>query len=175
MYQVMFHFNRCSSTMRITSFRTTCPKYRYISSLNTIVKVKVMFRPTVSRPVYLGVKPHLRPKTKFLLLSDICGFVHVGRLLWREGGSVVYNFCWTSQGQSFSGPSPEGLMNIFYCLRLEIPPPTGRIMSPSLYHPGQGWPSYTPGQRVPFSSPLTTRGAKVEVFEPASTRGSSEG
>jgi hypothetical protein len=37
-----------------------------------------MLRPTVSRPVYLGVKPHLGPKIRFLLLSDSCGFVHVG-------------------------------------------------------------------------------------------------
>jgi hypothetical protein len=42
----------------------------------TQVKVKVMLRPTVSRPVYLGVKPHLGPKPRFLLQSDSCGFVH---------------------------------------------------------------------------------------------------
>jgi hypothetical protein len=35
-----------------------------------------MLRPTVSRPVYLGVKPHLGPKTRFLLLSV------VGLLKW---------------------------------------------------------------------------------------------
>jgi hypothetical protein len=32
-------------------------------------------RPT--RPVCLGVKPHLGSKTRFLLLSDSCGFVDV--------------------------------------------------------------------------------------------------
>jgi hypothetical protein len=37
--------------------------------------------------VFLGVKPHLGPTTRFLLLSDICGFVDVGRPLWREDGS----------------------------------------------------------------------------------------
>jgi predicted small integral membrane protein len=37
----------------------------------------VMLRPMVSRPVYLGVKPHLVHKTRFLLLSDSSGFVHV--------------------------------------------------------------------------------------------------
>jgi hypothetical protein len=42
--------------------------------------VKVQLRRTVSRPVYVGVKPHLGPKTRFLLLSDSCGFVDVGRL-----------------------------------------------------------------------------------------------
>jgi hypothetical protein len=38
-------------------------------------------RPTVSRPVSLGVKPHLGTKSRFLLLSDCCGFVDVGRPL----------------------------------------------------------------------------------------------
>jgi hypothetical protein len=36
--------------------------------------VKVTLRPTVSRPIIPSVKPHLWPKTRFLLLSDICGF-----------------------------------------------------------------------------------------------------
>jgi hypothetical protein len=31
----------------------------------------------------------------------------------------VYNCCWPSPAQSFSRPSPVGLANIFYCLRLE--------------------------------------------------------
>jgi hypothetical protein len=30
-----------------------------------------MLRPTVSPPVYLGVKPHLGHKTSFLLLSEV--------------------------------------------------------------------------------------------------------
>jgi hypothetical protein len=48
-----------------------------------------MLRPTVSRPVCLGVKPHLRPKTRFLLLSDSCRFLDVGRPLRREDGSAL--------------------------------------------------------------------------------------
>jgi hypothetical protein len=43
----------------------------------------------------------------------------VGRSLWREEGSVVYSCCWPSPAQSFSGPSPVGLMTIFYSLRFE--------------------------------------------------------
>jgi hypothetical protein len=57
--------------------------------------------------------------TTCLLLSECCGFVDMGRSLWREDGSVVYNCCWPSPAQSFSGPSPGGLSIIFYCLTFE--------------------------------------------------------
>jgi hypothetical protein len=44
-------------------------------------------------------------------------------LMWdafrREDGSVVYNCCWPSPAQSFSGPSPVELLRISYCLRFE--------------------------------------------------------
>jgi hypothetical protein len=53
-------------------------------------RVRVTLRPTVSRPVSLGVKPRLGPKTRFLLLSDSCGFVDMGCPLWREEGSIIY-------------------------------------------------------------------------------------
>jgi hypothetical protein len=42
--------------------------------------------------------------------------------LSREDGCVVYNCCWSSPVQSFSGPSPAVLMTTFYCLRFETPP-----------------------------------------------------
>jgi hypothetical protein len=38
-----------------------------------------------------------------------------------RGGSVVYNCCWPSPAQSFSGLSPAGFMTLFYCLRFETP------------------------------------------------------
>jgi hypothetical protein len=56
--------------------------------------------------------------TRFLLLSDSCGFVD-GRSPWREEGPVVYNCCWPSSEQSFSGQSPMELLTLFYCLRFE--------------------------------------------------------
>jgi hypothetical protein len=70
----------------------------------------------------------------------------VGRSLWLEDGSVVYNCCWTSPAQSFSSPSPLGLATIFYCIRFE----------------------------TFFSLPPTTRRATEEVFNTASTRDSSQ-
>jgi hypothetical protein len=50
----------------------------------------VMLRPTVSRPVCLGIKHPYGAYDQILLLSDSCGFVDVGRPLWREVGSVFY-------------------------------------------------------------------------------------
>jgi hypothetical protein len=55
----------------------------------------------------------------FYYCQTVCGFIYVSRSLWREDESVVYNFCWPSPAQSFSGPSPVGLVTIFYCLRFE--------------------------------------------------------
>jgi hypothetical protein len=83
--------------------------------------------------------------------------------------SAVYNCCWSSPVQPFSGPSPSRLMTAFYCLRFETPP-TWRARSLYLYPPGPGWPGYTLRHWVPFLSPSMTRRAMMEVFDPASTR-----
>jgi hypothetical protein len=48
----------------------------------------------------------------------------------------------SSPAQSYSGPSPAGLMTTFYRLRFETPP-TWRTRSLYLYPPGTGWPGYT--------------------------------
>jgi hypothetical protein len=55
--------------------------------------MKVMLRPTVSLPVGQSIlvsSPYVGPQTRFLLLSDSCVFVDVGRLLCGEDGSVVF-------------------------------------------------------------------------------------
>jgi hypothetical protein len=130
-------------------------------------KVKVMLQPTVSRPVFLGAKPHLLPKTRLLLLSDSFGFVGVGCPFWREDGPVIYNRCRSLAAQSFLHVSPVGLMTIFYFLRFETLL-TWRARSLYLYPPGTRWPSYTPRHCVFFLSFPVTRRAMVEAFEPAS-------
>jgi hypothetical protein len=58
-----------------------------------------------------GLRPDLHYCQTVACLFD------VWRSLWREDGSVVYNCSWSSPAQSFSGPSPIGLVTIFYCLR----------------------------------------------------------
>jgi hypothetical protein len=83
------------------------------------VKVKVTLRLTVNQSVSLGVEPHLRLMTRYLLLFDSYGLVFVGRPLWRGNASVFCIWCWPLPVQSFSGPSPLRLATIFYCLRFE--------------------------------------------------------
>jgi hypothetical protein len=86
------------------------------------VKVKVILAPTASLPVCLGVRHQRGYPRPFLFSSFLllflgsCGFVDVGRPLWREVESVFFSVCWTSRAQTFSGLSPMGLMSIFYCL-----------------------------------------------------------
>jgi hypothetical protein len=68
----------------------------------------------VSSPIW-GPRPH------FYYCQTVAGLLMWGAPPWREDGSVVYNCCWSSPVQSFSAPSPAGLMTIFYCLRFETP------------------------------------------------------
>jgi hypothetical protein len=71
-------------------------------------KVKVTLRLKVSQSVSLGVEPHLGLMTRYLLLFDRYGLVHVGRPLWREDGSVFCVCCWSLPAQSFLGPESLG-------------------------------------------------------------------
>jgi hypothetical protein len=129
-------FSLGAAWQRLLSFRVQ----RLLSSLAGVyvtthcvrVKVKVLLWSTVSQPVSLGVKPHLGPRTRYLLLSDSRCFFDVGRPLWREDDvqSSPVNCCWPSPAQSFLVSGPVGthdhifvlsrLLHIFKCAGFEL-------------------------------------------------------
>jgi hypothetical protein len=92
--------------------------------------------------------------------------------LWREEWSVVYNCCWSSETQSFSGPSPAGLMTIFYCLSFETPQTGGPV--PRIYIPQkQGGPVILPSTGFSFRRLLrlaSTRDSRYTTDHSSSTQ-----
>jgi hypothetical protein len=130
------------------------------------VKVKVTLRLAVyDKSVRLCVKPLETHDKYFFFKWTFAVIVLMQHPLWREDGSVIYNCCWLSPEQSFSGPSPARLMTTFYCLRFETPP-TWRARSTYLYPPGTGRLGCIPRHWVPFSSSSTTRWVTVEYSNP---------
>jgi hypothetical protein len=113
----------------------TPPAYRYnpAAYYSAWVCVLCYDRRSVNQSV-LEQSTHPWLTTRSLLLSNSCGFVDLGRPLWREDGSVLCNCYWSSPAQSFSGPSPVGLVAIFYCLRFET-----SLFVASYDSQGHGW------------------------------------
>jgi hypothetical protein len=107
---------------------------KYIKSMS-----KLCYNDRSDGQTVLVSSTHLGLMTRFLLLSDSCGFLDVVLSLWWENKSAIYNCCWSSPVQSFLGLSSAGLVTIFYCLIFDTPS-TCRARPLYLYSPGTGWP-----------------------------------
>jgi hypothetical protein len=90
------------------------------------------------------------------LLPESCGLVSVGRPLWWEAGSAVCSAI--TQWSKLHRTRNHNLLS-----HLWLPQPGGQG-SPTYIPPGTGWPSYSPGHWVPFTSPLTTCRDTAELF-----------
>jgi hypothetical protein len=118
--------------------RLRCCRWSFL-----VVGVIVILRPTVSRPVYLGIKPSYGAYDQIFITVRQLRVCWYGTPSMTRGRVCRLQLLLSSPGQSLSGPSPAGLMTTFYCLRFENPP-TWRTRSLYLYPPGTGWPGYTP-------------------------------
>jgi hypothetical protein len=124
-----------------------------------------MLRPTVSPQACLGVKPHLGPSARFLLL-DCPRFVDVGIPLWQEDGSVVYSYCWTSPAVSLEY-KPLGTCDVYQ--RLSQPGgPGSRIYIPQ----EQGGPVKPPGPYTgfPFRPRMRLAGLRCRYSNPSALK-----
>jgi hypothetical protein len=118
LHRLLSHTEQCSQVTDFTALHPIPTSYFSNCRLKPISqsknKIKFMLRPTAVGQSVLVSSTHLALTTGFLLLSESCGFVDVGRSLWRENESVIYNCCWSSPAQSFLGPIPAGPVTIFY-------------------------------------------------------------
>jgi hypothetical protein len=128
----------------------------------TSLEVKVLLRPTVSRPVRLGVRQPSGTRDQFFFLLEIflrqfrvCYFV-APSLTRGQVCNILLLLVLASAVLRDSRP--------YFIAPILKAPPTWRTRSPYLCPPETGWPRYTPGHWVPFPSPLTTRRATVEVL-----------
>jgi hypothetical protein len=113
------------------------------------------------------------PRPDFYYCQTVEGFVTRGASLPRRRVCRLQLLLVLSSAVIL-GSEPRGTHD--HILLSQIPDsPNLEGQVPVFIPPGRWWPSFTPRHWVPFSSPPTTRSAMVEVFEPASTKGMTNG
>jgi hypothetical protein len=131
--------------------------------------LSLMLRPTVSRPVCLGIKHPSGAYDQIFITVRQMQVCWCGALSLRENGSAVYNCGTSSPAQSPWDSWPYLTVSDSWLHQPRAPGP--RIYIPQ----EQGGRVIPPGSGFPFHRLLRLARATVEVFEPASTRGNLAG
>jgi hypothetical protein len=111
------------------------------------VEVEVNLRPTISRPVCLGVRHPSGTRNQLFFLLEISFrqlrvYYFIAPSLTRGRiCNLPYNCFWALPEQSLLGRSPAELRP-YFTVSSETPP-TWKARFPYLYPPGTRWPSYT--------------------------------
>jgi hypothetical protein len=135
----------------------TCYPETSVHSKNcTVLYFKIQevnLRPTVSRPVCLGVSRPSGTRDQFFSLLEIsfrqlrvCYFVAPSL---TRGRVIYYKIASGPCQNSNSWDEVQQNSRPYFTVSFETPP-TWRARFPYLYPPGTEWPSYTHGHWVPF-------------------------
>jgi hypothetical protein len=129
--------------------------YQSANELQTFLEVEVNLRPTVSRPVCLGVGHPSGTSDQFFFRLEIlfrqlrvCYFAAPSLTRGRVC-NLLYNCFWALPEQSLLGGIPEELTAIFLLSHLRLPRP-GRPGSRIYILQEQGGPVIPPGTGFPF-------------------------
>jgi hypothetical protein len=76
-------------------------------------------RPTVSRPICLGIKHPFGAYDQIFITCMTFTVFFLWGALSDERTGLTFICCWPLPAQSFFGPSPLDLVTIFYCLTFE--------------------------------------------------------
>jgi hypothetical protein len=121
----------------------------------------VILRPTVNRPVRLGVGHSSRNRNQFFY-RQLWVYFLAPSLTRGWVCNLLFLLVLASAVPRDSRP--------YYTVPILETPPTWRARSPYLYPPGTGWPSYTSQHWVPFPSPLTSHGYGGGILSHLHTR-----